>query len=246
MEKNVADDITYYLVIDAMHKTDLANIRPWHNLKVGIEENRIWVKDFDYAQVNSLEVKSIPYKTIYYSKNGKLFLLNSQLQDRNIPNVLWTPIERALPVKLPAFNHNYFGISEKLTIHIVESEKEAESVAMITDLNTLETYLNAAPTIRLKTIKWVILDEDKVFLWGTPLLPINGKIYWQQNDLIIPGGYDLDLHLVAGSINDLINPDRKYLVVWDKDSRYFLIDKKDLQPLSLSSFRASIQQVSFS
>lgn len=244
MAQDASNDINYYLVIDGIHKADLANIRHWNNLKIAFDENRVWVKDFSYAQINSIEVKSIPYKKSFYAKHGKLFLQGSLLPDRNIPSLLWTPIDRAIPIRLPSFNHNYFGVQEKVPINLVPSDREEEAVAMITGIVALQQYIETAPAIRLQKLMWVILDNDKVLLHGRPLLPIAGNVFWKQKDFLIPAGFNFDLFLLIDPLNNLINPKNNYLVVWDTVGTYFLVDKNDMQPLSISSFRSSHQYLS--
>ena len=114
MAQNAADDIDFFLLLNDAYKSDLGTIRIWNNLKVAFDEKHIWVKDFTHNQINSIEVKSIPYKTIFYSKGAKLYLQNSLLPDRNIPaSLLWTSIDRALPIRLPSFNHNILVFRKK-------------------------------------------------------------------------------------------------------------------------------------
>jgi hypothetical protein len=241
MAENASNNISYYLVINESHKDDLAGIRQWNNLKAAFEAGSIWIKDLDYAQVNSLEVKSIPYKTVFYEKQGKLFPHNSLLPDRNVPALLWTPVERALPVKLPAFNHNYFGIKEKTVMRLISSPQEAEAEGMIIGIEQLEAYLLTAPAVRLQKLSWTLLNNDLVFLFGKPLLPVDAAVYWKRNNFMLPAGQDFELHLLSDTLNALLNPDNDHLIIWDTNNTYSLVEKSDLQPLSLSSFRKTRQ-----
>lgn len=240
MAQDASNNLTYYLKIDESKKEDLAAIRIWSNLKFGVEENFIWVKGFDYVQIHSLEVKSIPFSILYYEKNSKLNLVNSLLPERNLPNVLWTPIDRALPIKLTSFNNNYFGIREKIEITLIETTEEKESEVMITTTANLNLYIQSAPSIRLEKLQWSILNNDKVFLIGTPLLPITGDVYWKNKNHIIPTGYNFELPLVSNEINSILNLNNDYYIIWNKDNTYALLDLSDLEPLSISSFRLSL------
>lgn len=237
MGKDVSNDLSYYLLVNDEHKTQLAAIRAWANLKIAFDGNQIWVKDFDYVQINALELKSMPYKTLFYEKNGKLFLLNSALPDRNTPSLLWTPMERALPIELPKMNHNFFGIEEKINIKLIPSEIEVADNVMITSVGRLRIYITTAPSVRTQNITWALLNDDKVILLGTPLLPISGDTFWQRGDFLIPSGYDFDLYLFSETLNQTLNPEGGKWVIWNTDSTYFLIDKDDLEQLSLGSFR---------
>jgi hypothetical protein len=239
MEKNTASNIVYYVLVNEQNKSDLANIRPWKNLKIAFDKDQIWIKDFDYVQINALALKSMPFKTVFYEQRGKLFLENSLLPDRNIPSLLWTPIERALPIELPRFNHNFFGIEEKISLNIVPSERETEAVAMLTTLDALRDYVETAADVRLKNLGWCIVNHTQVLILGKPLLPISGEVFWKKNDFLIPSGYDFDLHSLTSALNDVLNPDYTQWVIWDEQGDYFLIQKSDIQTLSIGSVRMS-------
>jgi len=241
MEENAADDLTYFLCLEDKDQNDLSSIRHWDHLKVAFKDTSIWIKGFDYVQINSKEVKSIPFKTLFYSSKGKLFILNSLLPDRNIPALLWTPIERALPVKFSSFNHNFFGINEKISPKLIPSDNEAEAEAMITDIQNLTIYLDSAPGIRLKDIKWTLLNNDKVLLIGKRLLPMEGDTFWKRGNFLIAAGFDINLYLLTDTLNVLLNPQNDHYIIWEKNGNCSTIDKSDFEQLSLGSFRKTIQ-----
>lgn len=222
---------------------DLGTIRHWSNLRIAFEQDLIWLKGFSEEQLNSVEVKSIWDKKVYYEKDAKLFLKDSLLPDRNIPSLLWSGIDRGLPVKLSSLNHNFFGLEERLKITIVPSEIEREAVAMAVSLSALESYITTAPAIRLKGINWAIIKPNIAFLLGRPLLPVSGEVYWQKDDFIIPAGYDINPPLLTNAINSILNPEGTSWIIWNKDSSYFVIGKNQYATLSLSSFRRTVKDI---
>lgn len=240
MGENSENGIRYFLRVKKTHKDDLANIRPWTDLKVGFEEEYVWVKGFNYLQINLLEVKSIPSKTVYYTKEGKLYLQGSLLPDRNMPSLVWTRMDRALPVELPRLNHNFFDLEEKISTKLIPSEKEMKAVAMLTTMDALRAYVEAAPAVRLKPLQWTIINGDWALIFGTPLLPIQGETYWQHDNMFIPTGYDFDLSILKKSIRKLLNPNQDLMIVWNRDSTWFDLQKTDVVGLSISSFRLSV------
>ena len=244
MAPDAANGLTWYLLLHTSRGSDLGAIRHWSNLKIGYEENQIWVKGFTLEQVEAVEVKSLPYKTIFYEHQNKIYRQNSLLPDQPIPNVLWTPISRGLPVTLPGFNHHYFGISEKIEVRIIPAKEEHAAVALITTLEKLQAYLVTAPVIRLKNTNWAILDGAKVLLIGTPLLPVPGEAFWKRKDFLLPAGFDFDLFILAEALNNIINPNGQNWIIWNPGSSYFTVPKNALKPLSLSSFRLSLPEYS--
>lgn len=242
MAQDVTSGIGHYLVIKEERESDLAAIRKWKNLKVATDKDLIWVSNFEDVQIASVEVKSIPEKQIYYSKNGKLYPQNSLLPAGNEPRFLWTPIERAFPLRLTNYNHNFFGIEEKITISIIESENPREAAAMLVNLEQFNGYMQTASAIRLKNLKWVILNDTDALVFGTPLLPLNGEVYWRNQDHFLPIGHDFELYELSAIIGKKFDPETLNWIVWNKASTYFLIEKTMIQPLTIGSFRKSIQR----
>ena len=242
MALDPANSVTYYLRVAAAHRDYLGAIRHWNNLKIAAEEGFIWVKDLTEKQVDSVDVKSIPYKELYYAVDQQLFLLGSLLPSRAVPSRLWTPIERGLPVQLPAFNHNYFGVHDKIAVTLVPSYQEREACALLATLEVLKAYVETAPVIRLKNLQWALVDDDKAIIMGTPLLPLQGEVFWCSGDFLLPGGWALELYALADAINRQINPERNCWIGWSKEGAYWRLDKNLLSPLSIGSFRKSLKQ----
>jgi hypothetical protein len=242
MAKHAANHMNYYILIDKNNIEDLGALRNWSNARIGFDGNDVWMKDLDFAQINSAEVKSIPYKKIYLAKDGKLYPDGSLLPERNVPSLLWTPVDRGLPVKLPSFNHNFFGVHKKAAMKLVASEKENTAVATLTALAALEKYIQSAPTVRLQKISWVMMGHE-VLLIGTPLLPVPGETYWQRGELLIPTGCDFDLHALSGALNKKLNPEKNNWIICNRDQSFTLVTKDSLRSLSISSFRLTQEEI---
>lgn len=243
MAKDASNDLTYFLSIDASKSEDLASIRHWSSLKLAFEENLIWVKDLDYSQLNSLTVKSIPFHRSYEAKDGKLFPLNSLLPERTVPGLLWTPIERALPVELPDLNHNYFGFDQTLSCSLVKSEAEQSAIASLHSLDSLLAYATSAPEIRMKNLEWVILSDQSVLVYGKPLLPLSGNDFWLHENHLLPAGTDFELPILSEVFYKALQPETPSIVLWKDDAGYQLIPRSSFQQLSLSSIRLTIQSM---
>jgi hypothetical protein len=244
MAQNTPGSIGYYLTVSDERRDDLGALRHLKNLRIAVEGNQIWIKDLTFEQVNALEVKRIPGKRIFYAEGGKLFLKDSYLPDRIVPALLWTPIERGLPIKLPACNHNYFGIEGQVSINIIPSGKERPAAAMLIPISNLKDYISTAPAVRLQNLSWTIINDSMAFLLGSPLLPLQADVYWMNGDFMIPVGHDFDLYALADAANSLLNQGGASWVIWNKDSSYFTIPKGAMQPLSISSFRISLNHIS--
>lgn len=242
MAIDTTGSISYYLSLAGEHAAYLGTIRHWENLKIAYEGNVVWVKDLSPVQVDSLEVKSIPFKELYYAQDGKLFLKGSLLPSRNLPSLLWTPIGRGLAVTLPAYNHNYFGLTGNVNIRLAPSEKETESLALRVNINVLQNYIVTAPAIRLEGLQWTVLGAIEALLLGAPLLPLQGQAFWRRGDFLLPAGFDLELYAVSDDLSQLLNPEGDSWILWQEDGRYSKLDKQAFTPLSISSFRLTMER----
>lgn len=242
MAQYVENSLVYYLVI---HKNDyhlLSAIRHWSTIKLAYDNDEIWIKDFDYAQINSTEIKSIPQKTIYYSKEGKLYLINSLLPEKNVPSLLWTAINRAISVTLPKYNFNYFGIQEKIEISLIPSSQEVDATVSLVSLKNIHEYLKTAPQIRLTNKTWVLINSQFALIMGTPLLPISGNDYWEFNEFLIPAGYQFNFPILSKELANTIIDSDNSIILWSTENEYQLIPQSNFRPLSLSSFRNTLKE----
>ena len=227
----------YFLEIKKEHKDFLGSIRHWDNLKLAFETDTIWIKDLSLEQINTTEIQQIPYKTVYELKENLLFEKDKFLPSKKLPSgLLWSPILRALPVSLPKFNHNYFGIDQKLQISIKPSEAIKEAYALLVDYNELKLYIETAPKFRLEPLQWVVFDKSALIL-GSPLLPIKGNTYWLDHDFLLPTGYHFEWFALTKTIQEKLNPSRENLILWNLDNSYSTIPKTTIKQLSISSFR---------
>lgn len=234
----------YLLEIDHQYQNHLGQIRHWAHLKIASDAGKYWIKELTDAEVNSIEVKSIPFKNIYSLTENKLVPYGSRLPIKKIStSLLWTPIDKGLPVTLPKFNHNFFGIHQELSLKLVRVEQTREAKAMLLPTQELLAYVEQAPTIRLNNLKWVLLSKKQALVVGTPLLPLPADTLWLNQGFLLPSGFDLDLAALTGVLADQLNPERNLLVVWNMDNSFTTVSPDQFQPLSLSSVRLTYKEL---
>ena len=210
-----------------------------NTLRMAIDEDDIWVRGIPPNQLYSPEIRSIPFKKIYYQQDNALFLLGGNLPEERLKtSLLWSPINKALPVETPTYNFNYFGVQETVDFKLVPSSNEQEVTALLVELDVLEQYILKAPAIRLQTIQWSIINK-KALLVGSPLLPIPGKSYWQRQNFLLPSGYDFEYPELSDYYRKNLQQTHDEYIILQSDNTYFKITEEQFKPLSRSSFRLS-------
>ncbi len=241
MATNSTEHLSYFIQIAKIHLNYLSGIRHWSNLVVASEGDCFWIKDWTKEQIDSIEVKAIPYKTIYYAKAPHLYKQHSLLPEMPIPSLLWTAIERALPIELPAYNFNYFGLQTKVEVGLVASSLEKAAVGMLTHRQQLEAYIEQAPSVRLARLQWVMFEQENVFLLGEPNLPIQGTMFWREAQCFLPIGFDLELPILRPLLPSILRIANDTFAIFTEDGTFFTFNQALLQPLSRSSFRKSYE-----
>lgn len=232
----------YYVELHKSHLEYLAPIRHWDNLKLAFEGERAFIKDFTPLQINDVVLLQIPHIIVYELKEQLLFRKDKLVPTKKLPSaLLWMPILNALPIDLPKYNMNYFGIHDKIDIKIVKSEAEQKPYGVITKLENVKGYIETLPQVRLQNLKWIIIEDSILFL-GTPLLPIKGQAYWLKDNCLFPTGYALEFDVLFPIIKKQLNPNNDSMLLFQNNNSYLSIPLSDCKPLSLSSFRLTVNE----
>ena len=240
MAEDVADDIVYWMEIAMQHKDFLGQVRHWENVKIATDEGAIWLKDFTGWQLQHRLLQSIPFTRFYYCRDNLLFPKGSLLPSRKLPQLLWTPIERAFPLSLEGFNHNFFGVHQQQAIQLVPAEAAQPATVLLTNIVAANKYITTAPAIRLLHLQWVLINKEMALIMGEPLLPLNGATFWQKGRFIFPVGYAMEFSILEKAVEQRIAAADNQLIWWMNEKEYCLLDQVSFQPLSISSWRQTV------
>lgn len=244
MGENAENRLEFLLLYPAAHVQQLGHIRQWSNLKMSTQGQDVWIKGFTQEQIHFTEVLSLPHKTIFEQRLGQLFPIGGYLPQMRLPSgLLWSPISKALPVKIEKYNHNYFGLQQQVQLQLQPSTEEQESYALKVDVAQAKAYIETAPAMRLAGIEWLVLNDDKVLFIGTPLLPLAGVTYWKSDNFLIPSGLGFNHNSVGSVLEKKLSPNGDSWILCEPPLTYSLLNKEWLKPLSIASFRKTLQTV---
>jgi hypothetical protein len=230
----------YVLIIPLEHKNQLYSIRHWENLKLALKENFCYVKDFTDVQIQSVLIKQMTFVKIYLEKEQLLFRINALIPELKMPlGLLWSPIAFSLPLDKIKYNHNFFGIHEKVNLKLVSCSLPQISKAILVEFEALKNYIENAPQVRLQSLYWIRIDE-KIIIFGEPLLPIQGKSYWLNHQIYVPNGYTFEYQSLSKIIShSLVN--NESIIFYTNFQEYIIIPKEKIKPLTIGSFRLTYQ-----
>lgn len=244
METNTANGISHILKVEQEQVNALGAIRHWSNIKIARAEGFYWLKDFNPAQAQSTALKTIPGAIHYILRDNLLFSPGGLVPVMRMPSgLIWTPIGAGLKISLPAFNHNYFGINEKIELNLVAADTEMPPLALLAQLDQLAVYMEGAPAIRLAPLTYTIMNNQYALMLGQPLLPLPGKTFWRCGQHLVPTGFGLNYPMLAGFYSQKQACQKGDWLLWLEETACVKVEAEHWQPLSIGSFRMSMNLI---
>ncbi len=244
MAEDASDGIIWLLQIPESHTEFLAGIRHWEGLQLARAEGAAWIGGLTTAQVKMPAVGSLPHKNIWQQREGFLFKPDTLVPQMRVPELQWKDLKMALPLDLPKQNFNFFGVRERLPMQLVRSVEEAPVAALLLPLETLHSYMQTAPAVRLEGLTWTVLGNENALVLGTPILPLPGTALWRAGNLLLPAGWDFQWPALTDAIvskHDLVVPDT--LSVWVPGGNRLWVKENQFQRLTIGSFRLTLRQI---
>lgn len=242
MADHVANRIKYIVRINQAYEQTLGALRCWPEIKVAFEGEYIWLTGFDEHQIKQADLVSIPSLERFYAQEGELYLIGNTLPQCVEPMLLWTPIQRAIQVELPSYNHHYFGVEEKISIALEQSAENKKAFAQLVDIGVLSQYVESAPEIRLSSLKWTLINQDTCLVLGQPTLPLPGETFWLDQPFLLPMGKKLNVSFLKQQLLQKLGVHHSDVVLWWPNNEYSLIEFNQIEKLSLSSVRLTLKR----
>ncbi len=240
MAHHAGNPVNWYLQVHQSRADDVIHLRKWPQIGVAFEGEHIWINGLDHAQIESAEVKSIPYKNIFYEQNGKLFAQHSRLPSLSLPGFLWSPILRAFKLELPQTPQHFEGIIAPVAMQLIEGDIEQPAFAQWVDIKVLEKYIQIAPQLRFQHLQWTLINPNAALIKGSPALPLPGETFWRMQDFLLPSGYQLQYPAFYHTIKNKLGEDNNHWFLWQNTHTVSIIPKSNFNGLSKGSVNKSM------
>ena len=237
MATNLSDDVSWLLEIGERNVDLLRPIRHWPHLAMSVVDGVVWVKGLRPEDLENGLLRSIPFARLFYLREGNLYPPGGLMPLKQLPaGLAWRPFSKSLPLRFPSFNHNYFGIGERLPVRLVASASEQPAAALLVPVDMLRRYALTASAIRFRPLQWVVL-ENEALVFGAPLLPLPGVVFWQLGVHLLPAGYRFEFPALAEAIGRRLCPTSGDRLFWEPDGSCLVLGDEAIIPLSTGSIR---------
>jgi hypothetical protein len=190
MAKDHADSLKQFVLQMAMKdKKTLGSVRTMPGLLMAEEDEIIWLRG-QAGGVLPMEIRQLPaLKTFLLDEKGLLFPAGHLTPSGRIKHMQWKSLTETLPAELPV-SLLPGKVDALLPISLSPSNEEQEGVALLTTIDVLKVYAETAPEVRLKRTMFAVSGSGQTLVYGTPLLPLPGKVFWKKDRLLLPLGFD--------------------------------------------------------
>ncbi|KFE99979.1 hypothetical protein IX39_04870 [Chryseobacterium formosense] len=227
----------FWAEIPRIDEDFLGSIRDWKNVQIALEEDVIWLKGFTDEQAVSSEIQQLPNFLLYELREGLLFRKDALVPSKKVRTaLLWTPIDKALRLTFPPSNQNFFGIDEKIELHLKPSEEEQPATALLSSMAEIKETIIALPKFKLEKLDWIVINDKALFI-GNPLLSFPGKTYWTKDGHLLPTGFDFEFKNLSSLLQRKYNAGQDQWLLWNENGSVLNLNKDDFRKLSVSSFR---------
>jgi len=240
MANNAGNNLEYWLSVTTVHRSAIYELRKWAHLKMSVEDNLIWIRGFSLAEIDSSTVLKIPFIMRYYLSGAHLVPHGKTLPAMVEPNLLWSPIQRGFKISLPNENYNYFGLDQTFQLSLVPCKEVKRINVTIVELKTLENYIHSTYNVRLKNLKWTILENDKALIIGTPILPVRGQDLYQNASFLLPAGWKLKYENLIKVYKRALGESIDYWYYVNEKSHISKLRKSDFNLLSKGSLISTL------
>lgn len=222
--------------IDKSHRKQIGQIR--HLLGCWIAETReeFWLRIEKPQDEFPLAVKQIPAKAKYRLEDDLLFPLEGYTPIGKLPQMEWQPIASFMTVELPtaALPGN---IEKQIPVKLIRTEEPKDTPFMLMSWENWRNYALQASNIRLQTLSFAVSVKQDVIVKGLPLPPMPGLLFWQNQQILLPAGWNFEHTILAEifSINYL-NGKEEWLLI-RSEQEWERIKKKNFINASRSAIR---------
>ncbi|MEM6964481.1 MAG: hypothetical protein AAF573_06930 [Bacteroidota bacterium] len=222
-----------------IHKKDiesLGTVRTLSYLRVAEAEDIIWIKDVPTENLD-LKIRQLPaIASFEVDEEGLLFPIGKITPTGKLPDLNWQPIHEFVEVEFPraAFSGK---TDQTVWVKLVESEMVREGDALLTSSADWKAYAESASSIRLEKIRYAVAEHGEVLILGKPLIPIRGKTFWKNGNILLPNGYDFEFPVLSEIILQQYIPEKDGVLIFYKNGEWEKIQNSDFVKGSRSGVR---------
>ncbi|SEW36409.1 hypothetical protein SAMN05428988_4491 [Chitinophaga sp. YR573] len=224
------------IVLSSAHAAALGSVRTFPGLLAARSGEEIWVRGIPTGKPDK-KISVLPARYTYFmDEQERIYAPGALTPSDTLPALEWVPLLSFIKVTLPV--SALPGILEEpLQIKLARNVIIQESDALLTPLETWETYVSTAPLVRLQHLYFAVSENSEALIIGTPNIPLPGKTYILRNNILLPAGYDFDPPAITSLVAKALNPVNDGILLFHENGQWEKIKFDCFVPATRSAVR---------
>lgn len=202
------------------------------------QQDSVWVRVSNLPEESENTFASLPGVRYNVAADLQLTRVDQRTPSGWLPQGDWLPLAQWLRVEIDS--PGYSGKqSAKAQLQLVRSESPAEANLLLTTSACWRAYAIAAPIVRLNALSFAMTAGDQLVIRGTPLPPISGTRFIEQQGVAAPAGWIWSPQLDADVIAGVLGIETNDVALLKEDGSWDHIKADDFIQATRTAVRAS-------
>lgn len=223
--------------LDRADARSAAALRLRQGIQVHEDEQGVWLRGEDLDDSLALALRKLPGAIRYtLGDDDRLRPVGRRVPVGVLPRGGWVPLGSWIaPEPQTAALPGTLG--ERLVLRLVRSVEEREPAVLVTSLRAWSDWAVAAPSVRLKQLRFAVSAEEAALIHGRPLPPLSGRRFAESAGVAVAGGFAWSPAIDAEVLRALLALEEGDLALFDEDGTYEHIQCSDFVAASRSAVR---------
>ena len=201
----------------------LGKLRLINGLSILVDGASVWLRGDDLDEELNQRIRSIPNAIRFMIKaDRQLTRQGETVPCAQLPDGNWQPLRGWLSVKLPVAGFAAVA-GPGVMLKLVRSSKNRQANLMRTSWERWRTYAITAPAVRLSRLGFAVSENAEVLIRGTPLPPIPGRHFLEDNGIIIPIGWQFEPNVGSKVVRQVLKLDATEKALFSEDGSFELV-----------------------
>ena len=223
--------------IDKSYQKQIGQIRHLPGCWIAETTEEFWLRLERPQNEFPLVLEQIPAKARYQLRDQNLlFPHQGSTPIGKLPELNWQPIAAFMTVELPtaALPGN---VEKQIPVKLIRTEEPKDTPFMLLSWKIWRHYALQASNIRLQALSFAVSAQERVIVMGKPLPPLPGQLFWQNQQILLPAGWNFEHTLLAEVLSiNYLNGKEEWLLI-RSEQEWETIKKKNFIQASRSAVR---------
>jgi len=201
---------------------DAASLGPLRcrpGLEVCRQDNYCWLRGGDWGESIDRALRALPGRRFTVLPDRQLVEFGALVPKGHLPDGPWTPLSRWMAVQAPT-PALAAGPARRVRLSLVRGGPVREANVLVTRIGPFTDWASWAAQVRLERLSFAAGDDGRTVVHGTPLPPITGRPFVEEQGVAVPAGWTWRPGVAAAVLRPLFGLEENDLALLGEDGTW--------------------------